>query len=72
MLLTHEKFYFVTSVAKGLHIVRMMLTTAKHLEALISKDGVPMEILKRSKDEELSRKPFRDVIDVMKTAGVCT
>jgi nucleosome binding factor SPN SPT16 subunit len=39
---------------------------------LVSKDGVPMEILKRTKDEELNKKPFRDIIDVMKTAGVCT
>ena len=45
---------------------------AKHLETLVSKDsGVPLEILKRTKDEEVNRKVFSDITDVMKAAGVC-
>lgn len=49
----------------------MSLIIAKHLETLTSKDGgVPLEILKRSKDEEVNKKTFSDIIDVMKSSGV--
>jgi nucleosome binding factor SPN SPT16 subunit len=48
------------------------LTIAKHLETLVGKDpsGVPLEILKRSKDEEVNRKTFSDITDAIKAAGV--
>jgi nucleosome binding factor SPN SPT16 subunit len=59
MLLTPEKIYFATSQAK-----------AKHLETLATKDGVPIEILKRTKDEEQNKKTFRDIIAAIKSAGV--
>jgi len=59
MLLTPEKIYFATSQAK-----------AKHLETLATKDGVALEILKRTKDEEQNKKTFRDIITAIKAAGV--
>jgi nucleosome binding factor SPN SPT16 subunit len=50
----------------------ILLMVAKHLETLVGKDnGVPLEILKRTKDEEVNRKTFSDITDVMKAAGVC-
>ena len=49
-----------------------LLTVAKHLETLVGKDpsAVPLEILKRSKDEEVNRKTFSDITDAIKAAGV--
>jgi nucleosome binding factor SPN SPT16 subunit len=48
-----------------------VLIIAKHLETLVSKDGgVPLEIFKRTKDEEVNKKAFRDIIDAMKSSGV--
>ena len=69
MLLTPDKIYFATSAAKGIPS-GMWLITAKHLETLVSKDGVALEILKRTKDEEVNRKTFTDIMDAMKNAGV--
>jgi len=47
------------------------LMVAKHLETLVGKDGgVPLVILKRTKDEEVNKKTFSDIIDAMKSAGV--
>lgn len=46
------------------------LKEAKHLEALSTKEGVALEIYKRTKDEENNRKTFRDIIAAMKSAGV--
>lgn len=43
---------------------------ARHLETLVSKDGVALEILKRTKDEEVNKKTFTDITDVIKAAGV--
>jgi hypothetical protein len=49
----------------------MLLILAKHLETLALKDGgVPLEILKRTKDEEASKKAFKSIIDAMKSSGV--
>jgi hypothetical protein len=50
-----------------------VLMTAKHLETLIGKDGgVPLVILKRTKDEEANKKTFSDITDTMKASGVAT
>lgn len=46
------------------------VNVAKHLETLVSKDGVALEILKRTKDEEVNRKTFTDITDVIKSSGV--
>ena len=44
---------------------------AKHLETLAGKDGgVPLVILKRTKDEEANKKTFSDITDAMKSSGV--
>jgi len=43
---------------------------ARHLETLVSKDGVALEIFKRTKDEEVNKKAFTDITDVIKAAGV--
>jgi len=59
MLLTPDKIYFATSQAKG-----------KHLETLSTRDGVALEIFKRTKDEEHNKKTFRDIVAAMKSAGV--
>jgi nucleosome binding factor SPN SPT16 subunit len=73
MLLTQEKIYFATSVAKGTGCRLDPLTVAKHLETLVGKEGgVPLEILKRTKDEEVNKKTFSDIINVMKSSGVCS
>jgi nucleosome binding factor SPN SPT16 subunit len=69
MLLTPEKFYFATSAAKGISLITR-LTVAKHLETLVTKEGVPLEILKRTKDEEINRKTFSDITDAIKSSGV--
>jgi nucleosome binding factor SPN SPT16 subunit len=69
MLLTPDKIYFATSAAKGNSLDRLIL--AKHLETLVGKEGVPLEIFKRTKDEEINRKTFSDITDVMKASGVC-
>ena len=50
-----------------------VLMTAKHLETLTGKDGgVPLVILKRTKDEEANKKTFSDITDTMKASGVAT
>ena len=36
----------------------------------MSKDGVALEILKRTKDEEVNKKTFTDITDAIKAAGV--
>jgi hypothetical protein len=46
------------------------LIGVKHLEPLITKDGIPLEIFKRTKDEEVNKKAFKDIINVIKGAGV--
>ena len=47
------------------------LIVAKHLETLVGKEGgVPLEILRRTKDEEVNKKAFSDVIAAMKSSGV--
>lgn len=73
MLLTHEKIYFATSAAKGCAPREMWLMLAKHLETLVGKDvGVPLVILKRTKDEGVNKKTFSDITDAIKSAGVFT
>jgi FACT complex subunit SPT16 len=45
------------------------LIPGKHLDTLVTKDGIPLEILKRTKDEETNKKTFATVIDAIKSAG---
>ena len=73
MLLTPDKIYFATSVAKGMgHRLDPLTRIAKHLETLVGKDGgVPLEILKRTKDEEVNKRTFQDIITALTAAGVC-